>query len=110
MRKRVSIFSGQASYLPVVGMAEQVAYEPAGAEGSLRQLSELGSYVAKAHGYRVVSAAGRTVGVLAGLRYGRHSDYPDELLLRGGLLRRGRVLPFAAVHGVDRRARVVRLR
>lgn len=109
--KRVSIFSGQPRYAPVAGVSEQRAFASAEPEGSIRRLSELGYYLAKARGYRVVSAAGKTIGVLDGLRYGRHADYPDELLLRAGVLRRReRVLPFAAVQAVDPRTHVVRLR
>lgn len=79
---------------------------------SLRHASLLGYHLSQAHGFRVLEAGGPELGVLENLRYGRHAEYPDEIVVRRGrLLRRRRLaIPFAAVESVDARARVVRVR
>lgn len=78
----------------------------------LRHASLLGYHLARAHGLRVVEAGGRELGYLENLRYGRHSEYPDEIIVRRGrfLRRRRLTIPFAAVESVDARARVVTVR
>jgi hypothetical protein len=65
--------------------------------------SELGRLLAAAHGYQVLSAEGRSLGVIEHLRYAQHADHPDELVvrLRNRLWGRRRCLSFSAVRAVD---------
>ena len=76
-----------------------------------RELSELGRLLASANGYTVLDAAGRQLGRVDHLRYERHTDRPDEIVVRrGGFWRRGLVVPFHAIETVDRSTGTVRLR
>jgi PRC-barrel domain len=73
--------------------------------------AELGRLLAAAEGYRVLTADGTRVGWLDHVRYERHPDHPDEIVVRSGLLmRRRRALPFDAVEDVNARERTVVLR
>ena len=76
------------------------------------EVVRIGRLLASAKGYRVLSSEGRFLGLLDHVRYERHSDHPDELVLRRRtvLWRRRRVVPFSAVEAVDRRAGTVSLR
>jgi len=82
------------------------------ADQTLRREAELGRLLAAAEGYRVVASDGASLGWLDHVRYQRHADYPDEIVLRwrGWLPRRRRALPFAAVEAVRPRERIVVLR
>jgi hypothetical protein len=93
-------------------MAQAHRGQEDGRARSLRHASLLGYHLSQAHGFRVVEAGGSDIGVLESLRYGRHADYPDEIVVRRGRLlrRRRRALPFAAVASVDARARIVTVR
>jgi hypothetical protein len=81
-------------------------------ERSDRTRAELGRLLAVAGGYRVLASDGTRVGWLDHVRYGRHVDHPDEIVVRSRrlLARRRRVLPFSAVADVRGRERTVVLR
>lgn len=74
--------------------------------------AELGRLLAAATGYRVFTADGEHVGSLDRIRYERHTDHPDEIVLRrrGVLGRRRRALPFDAVEEVRPQEKTVVLR
>ena len=86
--------------------------EGGGGERSDRTQAELGRFLAVAGGYRVHASDGSHVGWLDHVRYERHADHPDEIVVRSRrlLARRLRVLPFSAVAEVRRRERTVVLR
>jgi hypothetical protein len=86
--------------------------EGGGGEWSDRTQAELGRLLAVAKGYRVLASDGTHVGWLDHVRYERHVDHPDEIVVRsrGLLARRRRVLPFSAVADVRQRQRTVVLR
>jgi len=81
-------------------------------ERSARTQAELGRLLAAAGGYRVLASDGTHVGWLDHVRYERHVDHPDEIVVRSRrlLARRRRVLPFSAVADVRQRQRTVVLR
>jgi hypothetical protein len=81
-------------------------------ERSLRRQAELGRLLAAAEGYRVFASDSKHVGRLAHVRYERHADHPDEIVVRSrGLLgTRRRALPFEAVEEVRPSERTVVLR
>ena len=82
-----------------------------GLEQRLRRQAELGRLLAAAGGYRVVASDGRQVGTLDHVRYRRHADHPDEIIVRRArFTRRRRALPFSAVEAVNARERTVVLR
>jgi hypothetical protein len=83
-----------------------------GIEQSPRRQAELGRLLAAAAGYRVVASDGRQVGALDHVRYRRHADHPDEIIVRRRVLfpKRRRALPFSAVEAVKVRERTVVLR
>ncbi len=77
----------------------------------LRELSELGRLLAAAEGYAVLDAEGRQLGRLDHVRYERHTDRPDEIVVRRRRFwRRELVIPFRAIEEVDRATGAVRLR
>ncbi len=82
----------------------------ASAESQLRERGELGRLLASAEGYLVLNEEGRPCGRLDHVRYERHADYPDEIVVRRGLFRQRRVLLFDAVATVDRKNKTVLLR
>jgi len=57
-----------------------------GIEQRLRRQAELGRLLAAAAGYRVVASDGRQVGALDHVRYRRHADHPDEIIVRRRVL------------------------
>jgi len=71
-------------------------------EQGLRRQAELGRLLAATRGYRVLASDGTHVGWLDYVRYERHADPPDIVLVRrGGLLPgRRRAFPFSAVEAV----------
>ena len=76
-----------------------------------RELSELGRLLAAADGYAVVDAAGRQLGRVDRVRYERHTDRPDEVVVRRGWLwKREQVVPLEAIEAVDRASGTIRLR
>ncbi len=79
------------------------------AEQRLKRQAELGRLLAAAEGYRVVASDGANIGWLDHVRYERHADHPDEIVVRrrGLLPRRRRVLPFGTVEAVRQRERTV---
>ena len=81
-------------------------------EQRLRRLAELGRLLAAAAGYRVVASDGAHLGWLDHVRYERHADHPDEIVIRqrGLLLKRRAALPFSAVEAVKPRERTVVVR
>jgi hypothetical protein len=77
-----------------------------------RAQAELGRLLAAAAGYRVLASDGTHLGSLDHVRYERHADHPDEVVVRSRrlLARRRRVFPFSAVAEVRRGERTVVLR
>jgi len=76
----------------------------------LRRQAELGRLLTDAEGYRVLTEEGRQLGLVEHVRYRRHADHPDEIVVHRRSLRKRRlVVPFEAVTGVDRRSGTVRL-
>jgi hypothetical protein len=55
-----------------------------------KKMAELGRLLAAAEGYQVLTSSGRRMGRVAHVRYERHADRPDEIVVRG---RRLPVLP-----------------
>ena len=82
----------------------------AGTESQLRERGEIGRLLASAEGYRVLDEEGRPFARLDHVRYERHADHPDEIVVRRGLFRRRHVLPFEAVAAVDGKNETVLLR
>jgi hypothetical protein len=82
------------------------------AEQSMRAQAELGRLLAGAGGYRVLASDGTPVGWLDHVRYERHADHPDEIVVRKHALvaKRRRALPFSAVAAVSLRQQKVVLR
>ncbi len=82
------------------------------AEQGLRRQADLGRLLAAAGGYRVVASDGAHVGWLDHVRYERHADHPDEIVVRrrGLLPRRRRAFPFGVVKAVRPGERTVVLR
>ena len=87
---------------------EVVGYSVAPEESRRR---ELGRLLAACEGYHVLTTDGHDVGLVDHIRYERHSDHPDEIVIRHrNILRKGRrVIPFAAVKSVDPSHRTVAL-
>lgn len=81
-------------------------------EQSPRRQAELGRLLAAAEGYRVVAGDATHVGWLDDVRYERHVDHPDEIVVRrrGLFGRQRRAFPFSAVEAVRPRERTVVLR
>jgi hypothetical protein len=81
-------------------------------ERSLRRQAELGRLLAAAEGYRVFASDSKHIGWLAHVRYERHADHPDEIVVRSRSLlgTRRRALPFEAVEEVRPSERTVVLR
>jgi hypothetical protein len=81
-------------------------------EQGLRRQAELGRLLAAAESYQVVAGDGARLGWLDHVRYERHADRPDEIVVRrrGVLPRRRRAVPFWAVEAVRPRERTVVLR
>jgi len=81
-------------------------------ERGLRRHAELGRLLAAAEGYRVVAGDGAHLGWLDHVRYERHADHPDEIIVRRRGLLPGRrcAVPFSAVEAVRPRERTVVLR
>ncbi len=82
----------------------------ASTERRLRERGEIGRLLASAEGYLVLDEEGRPCGRLDHIRYERHADHPDEIVVRRGLLRQRRTLPFEAVAAVDVKNETVLLR
>jgi hypothetical protein len=82
----------------------------ASTESQLRERGEIGRLLASADGYLVLDEDGRPFGRLDHVRYERHADHPDEIVVRRGPFRRRHVLPFEAVAAVDRKNETVLLR
>src|SRR5919109_1140023 len=61
------------------------------------------AWLANSEGYRVVALDGRELGWLENVRYERHTDHPDEILVRRRLLFWDRFaqVPFEEVANVD---------
>ena len=78
-------------------------------EREREDIVKLGAALAAAEGFRVVAVDGRDVGEVEHVRYERHADHPDEIVIKSRLLlwaRRG-VVKFDEVSAVDaERARV----
>jgi len=86
-----------------------VQVEGGGGEQSDRTRADLGRLLAAAGGYRVLASDGTHLGWLDHVRYERHADHPDEVVVRSRrlLARRRRVFPFRAVAEVRRGERTV---
>jgi hypothetical protein len=109
-RKRERAEERPAPQLPFASVWEGSRDESG--EGDFRRRAELGRLLAAAKGYRVFTLDGEHMGWLDRIRYERHTDHPDEIVLRGrGLLgRRRRALPFDAVDEVRPREKTIVLR
>lgn len=81
-------------------------------ERSDRTQAELGRLLAVAGGYPVLASDGTHLGWLDHVRYVRHADHPDEIIVRGRrlLARRRRVLPVSAEAEVRQRDSTVVVR
>jgi hypothetical protein len=81
-------------------------------EHRLKRQAELGRLLAAAEGYRVVASDSASLGWLDHVRYQKHADHPDEIVVRGRRLLRWRrcALPFSAVEAVRQRERTVVVR
>jgi hypothetical protein len=79
--------------------------------GNNRTKSELGRLLAAAEGYRVF-ASGKPIGWVDHVRYERHADHPDEIIVRSrGLLgARRRAVAFEGVGEVRPSERIVVVR
>jgi hypothetical protein len=72
-------------------------------ERQRKDVLRLGARLADAEGFRVVALDGRDVGDLEHIRYKRHADHPDEIVIKRRFLlweRRG-VVKFDDVSAVD---------
>lgn len=71
----------------------------------------LGRRLADSVGFRVIALDGRDIGVLDHVRYERHADHPDEIVVRRRRFLRDRqaVLAFDQIANVDRRSESVYL-
>ncbi len=76
---------------------------------SLKRQAELGRLLAAAEGYRVLASDGAAIGWLDHVRYERHADHPDEIVVRRHALlpTRRHAFPFSAVAEVRPRQRAV---
>ena len=65
--------------------------------------------LANAEGYDVCAADGQSLGQVDHLRYEKHADHPDSLIIRRGVLfwKRWASIPFEAVQSVDTEGRSV---
>ncbi len=108
--REARIPAGRGSELRFSPVQEGIGDESS--EQSLRRQTELGRLLAAAEGYRVVTSDGTQVGWLDHVRYERHVDHPDEIVVRrrGLLPKWRRALPFSAVEAVRPRERTVVLR
>jgi len=68
----------------------------------------LAARLGEAEGYVVFSSDGQRLGKLDHVRYERHADHPDSIVIKRGLLRtRWASVPFEAVREVNERAQAV---
>jgi hypothetical protein len=82
-------------------------------ERSLRDAVQLGYELSRAHEFDVFAPNGRHLSTLERLRYERHADYPDEIVVRSHRLLgwpRRLTVPFEAVGCVDLRRGTMQLR
>jgi hypothetical protein len=72
-------------------------------EREREDILKLGARLANADGFRVIALDGRKVGWLESVLYERHTDHPDELLVRRRILLWDRyaTVPFEQVANVD---------
>jgi hypothetical protein len=72
-------------------------------ERERKDIVRLGARLADAEGFQVVALDGRVIGELEHVRYKRHTDHPDEIVVsrRALFWRRRGVIPFEAVGSVD---------
>lgn len=82
----------------------------ASSENQLRERGEIGRLLASAGGYLVLDEEGRPFGRIDHVRYERHADRPDEIVVRRGLFRRRHALHFEAVAAVNGKNETVLLR
>ena len=78
-------------------------------ERERKDVVKLGAALAGAEGFRVVALDGREVGEIEHVRYERHADHPDEIVIKRRFLlwARRNVVRFDEVSAVDaQRARV----
>ena len=47
-----------------------------------KDIARLGARLANSEGFRVVALDGREIGVLENVRYEKHTDHPDDVLIR----------------------------
>src|SRR6266545_7829922 len=67
------------------GRSVRLVQDPgASTESQLRERGEIGRLLSSAEGYLVLDEEGRPCGRLDHVRYERHADYPDEIVVRRG--------------------------
>ncbi len=103
---------GGGGRLPEPSILFSSVQEDRGGERGDRTRAELGRLLTAAAGYRVLASDGTHLGWLDHVRYERHADHPDEIIVssRRLLARRRRVLPFSAVAEVRQRDKTVVVR
>jgi hypothetical protein len=82
-------------------------------ELSVAEAARLGRLLAASQGYQVRSREGQRLGLVDHIRYERHSDHPDEVVVRRpyALLFKPRfAIRFQEVERIDPRERTVTLR
>ena len=73
-----------------------------------KRLARLGRLLSSAAGYEVRTTEGHRVGKVEHVRYERHADRPDEIVVRvAGLVRRRRSYPLRAVWEVKPKEQLV---
>jgi hypothetical protein len=74
-----------------------------------KRTAELGRLLADAVGYQVRSGTGGRLGRVEHVRYRHHADRPDEIIVRGPALLRGRkrAYPLSTVREVNRKNQTV---
>jgi hypothetical protein len=74
-------------------------------EHEREDIVKLGARLADSEGFRVIALDGRDIGEVDHVRYERHADHPDEIIITRRVLfwRRRGTIPFEVVGNVDRR-------
>ena len=73
-----------------------------------KRLARLGRLLSSAAGYEVRTTEGHRVGKVEHVRYERHADRPDDIVVRvAGLVRRRRSYPLRAVCEVKPKEQLV---
>jgi hypothetical protein len=57
-------------------------FEGGATERERKDIVRLGARLANAEDFRIVTLDGREIGVLENVRYEKHADHPDDILIR----------------------------